>query len=140
MAIDTRGITALLSVYDMPASVRFYELLGFELADRSPTYEVVDGVEHFHWCTLRRGPAELMLNTEYDTGERPAERPAAEPQRFGIWFYIGCPDLDDAYRQLRAAGVQCEPPRLTMYGGERGFQTLSLHDPDGRGITLQWPV
>jgi catechol 2,3-dioxygenase-like lactoylglutathione lyase family enzyme len=137
VAIEVHDICALLSVYDMPETVRFYsELLGFELVSRAPTYETIDGVEHFHWCMLRNGSSYLMLNTEYDTGERPAERPALEQQRFGAWFFFGCADLDGARRQLEAAGVECDGPKLAGYG----FRTLSFHDPDGHGITLQHPV
>ena len=137
MAIKVHDICALLSVYDMPEAVRFYvELLGFELVSRAPTYETIAGVEHFHWCMLRNGSSSLMLNTEYDTGERPVERPAFEEQRFGSWFFFGCEDLDEARRQLEAAGVKCDGPNLAGYG----FLTLSFRDPDGHGITLQHPV
>jgi catechol 2,3-dioxygenase-like lactoylglutathione lyase family enzyme len=137
MAIKVHDICALLSVYDMPEAVRFYvELLGFELVSRAPTYETIAGVEHSHWCMLRNGSSSLMLNTEYDTGERPAERPAFEEQRFGSWFFFGCEDLDEARRQLEAAGVKCDGPNLAGYG----FRTLSVRDPDGHGITLQHPV
>jgi len=140
VAIEVRDICALLSVYDMPEAVRFYsELLGFEVVSRAPTYEVIEGVEHFHWCMLKNGDSQLMLNTEYDTGERPPERPAFAEQRFGAWFYFGCSDLDGAYEQLKAAGVKCEPPKVVKYGGEYGFRVISLRDPDGHGITLQWP-
>jgi catechol 2,3-dioxygenase-like lactoylglutathione lyase family enzyme len=137
MAIQAQSICALLSVYDMPVAVRFYtELLGFEVVSRSPTYQVLDGVEHFHWCMLRSGDSTLMLNTEYDAGERPPERPPFEQQRFGAWFFFGCADLDDARRQLEGAGVACDGPELVKYG----FRTLSFRDPDGHGITLQHPV
>lgn len=141
MAIEVHGLCALLSVYDMPAALAFYrDLLGFKLVARSPAYEVIDGVEHFHWCTLQRGSDTLMLNTEYDTGERPPQRPPFQQQPFGVWFYFACPDLDAAYRTLVAAGVHCEPPRLVRYGGRFPFRVLSLRDPDGHGITLQWPA
>ena len=113
MAIEVRDICALLSVYDMPEAIRFYtKLLGFEVVSRAPTYEVIDGVEHFHWCMLKNGEIKLMLNTEYDTGERPPQRPAVIEQPFGAWFFLGCPDVDGAYEQLRAAGVPCEPPTI----------------------------
>ena len=37
MALDVRGATTLLQVYDMPASVRFYrDVLGFEMVSHSP--------------------------------------------------------------------------------------------------------
>ena len=75
MALDVRGLTPLLSVYDMPTSVRFYrDLLGFDVAMHSPTIDEV----MFHSCLLRLGDAELMLNTEYEfNSERPAQRPPA---------------------------------------------------------------
>jgi glyoxylase I family protein len=135
MAIELRDVCALLSVYDMPTAVNFYcNLLGFELVSRAPTCEVIDGVEHFHWCLLKTLHAQLMLNTEYDTGERPSARPAHTDQPFGTWLFFGCPDVEGAYAQLQSAGVACEPPQLAPYG----FRTLSLRDPDGHGITLQW--
>jgi len=139
-AIGVKDVCALMSVWDMPATVRFYcELLGFEIVNRSPTYAVENGVELFHWCLLKSNSASIMLNTEYDEGERPAVRPAHDG-RFGTWFYYECPDVDAAYEALKAAGVECEPPKLTKYGGVDAFRTLSLRDPDGRGITLQQPI
>ena len=139
--IKVEDVCALMSVWDMPTTVRFYrELLGFEIVSRSPAYAVEEGEELFHWCTMRAGDATIMLNTEYDEGERPAVRPTGGEGRFGTWFFYGCPDVDGAYAKLKAAGVACDPPKLTKYGGKFGFLTLSLRDPDGRGITLQWPV
>jgi catechol 2,3-dioxygenase-like lactoylglutathione lyase family enzyme len=140
MAIEIRDGCTLMSVWDMPTTVRFYrELLGFEIVQRSPTYAMEGSEELFHWCMMRSNAACIMLNTEYDEGERPAERPHREETRFGTWFYYGCPDLDDAYEKLNAAAVGCKRPGLTMYGGKYGFRTLSFRDPDGHGITLQWP-
>jgi len=140
MPIEIRDGCTLISVWDMPTSVRFYhDLLGFEIVQRSPTYAVEDGEELFHWCMMRSNDAAIMLNTEYDEGERPAERPHQEEPRFGTWFYYGCPDVDAAHTKLQAAGVACKPPSLTKYGGKYGFRTLSFRDPDGHGITLQWP-
>jgi uncharacterized glyoxalase superfamily protein PhnB len=130
-----------MSVWDMLTAVRFYrDLLGFEIVQRSPTYAMEDGEELFHWCMMRANDATIMLNTEYDEGERPAERPRQDEPRFRTWFYYGCPDVDAAYAKLQAAGVACKAPCLTKYGGQYGFRTLSLRDPDGHGITLQWPV
>ena len=54
MAIDVRGVCALLQVYDMPTSVKFYrDKLGFEVVTTSP----VMGPDKFHWCLLRLGGA-----------------------------------------------------------------------------------
>ena len=134
--IEVKDVCALLGVFDMPKAVRFYcEVLGFALESRSPTYAVEDGVELFHWCMLRTNDGCLMLNTAYDEGERPAERPPLVNDPFGVWLFLGCPKVDEAYERLKAAGVECEPPRTAPYG----FRTVSFRDPDGHGITLQWP-
>ena len=139
--IEVKDVCTLMSVWDMPTTVRFYrELLGFEIVNSSPAYATEDGEELFHWCMMRAGDSYIMLNTEYDEGERPAERPQQGEQRFGTWFFYSCADLDRAYETLKAAGVECKPPSFTKYGGKYGFRTLAFRDPDGRGITLQHPV
>jgi glyoxylase I family protein len=136
-AIEVKDLCPLMSVWDMPTTVRFYrELLGFEIEARSPTYAVDAGQEMFHWCTMRAGNTYIMLNTEYDEGERPADRPVQGQERFGTWFYFRCRDVDGAYAKLQAAGVACQPPSIAEYG----FRFVSFRDPDGRNITLQWPV
>jgi len=138
MPIEIQGLCPLISVYDMPESVAFYtDVLGFEVLTRSPTYAIEDGVDLFHWALLRCGEAQLMINTAYDEGERPAERDRErEAQHRDTGLYLGCPDVDGAYAQLRELGVVCEPPEDASYG----MRQLSLRDPDGYGLTLQWRV
>lgn len=66
MAIDIRGLAPLLSVFDMPTSLRFYrEVLGLELISDSGQGE------NSGWCLLRLNGVEIMLNTAYDDDERP---------------------------------------------------------------------
>ena len=76
MAIDLRGVCPLLQVYDMPTAVKFYrDKLGFEVVTTSP----VMGPDKFHWCLLRLGGAEVMLNTAYEFDKErpvPADRGA----------------------------------------------------------------
>ncbi|MBM3782733.1 MAG: VOC family protein [Acidobacteria bacterium] len=135
MAIPVRGLTPLLQVYDMPASVRFYrDLLGFEIVEHSPTLD--NG--SFHWALLRLGGAELMLNTAY---EFDSERPVpADPARLAAHgdtcIYLGCPDVDAAFEEITAKGWPAGPPAIAPYG----MKQLYLKDPDGYGICLQWPV
>jgi glyoxylase I family protein len=139
-SIEIQDVCALLSVFDMPTAVRFYcDVLGFTIESRSPTYAVEDGVELYHWCTLKANDARIMLNTAYDEGQRPAKRPLQVEDPFGTWFFFGCANLDSAYERLKAAHVDCKPPQLVKYGGKYGFRTLAFRDPDGHGITLQWP-
>ncbi len=89
------------------------------------------------WAWLRQGDAAVMLNTAYDTGERPA---APEPARVAAHgdtsLFLGCPDLDGAYAHLVAHGVTAQPPRVAPYGMRQLYAT----DPDGYGLCFQWPA
>lgn len=133
MALDLRGLTILLQVYDMPASVHFYrELLGFEIVTASP---LLPG-NRFHWALLRRGEVELMLNTAYEFDE---ERPVpADPARVAAHgdtiLYFGCPDVDAVYDELRGKGIAVEPPEVARYG----MKQLNVRDPDGYALVFQW--
>lgn len=138
MAPRLSGLCPLIQVFDMPASIRFYrDVLGFEVVTNSPPYATEDGEPLFHWALLRCDGAELMLNTAYDEGERPAQPESLRTTGHGdCGFFIGCPDVDGAYRELQAKGVCCSPPHTARYG----MRQLSFSDPDGYGITLQWPA
>lgn len=136
MEFDLRGLCPLLQVFDMPRSLAFYrDCLGFEIVQAAPPAAAGDD---FGWCWLRRGSAEVMLNTAYDPE---AIRPAAEePGRVAAHddtcLYIGCPDVDGVYRYLIDRGVRCDPPTDAPYG----MKQLYLKDPDGFGLCFQWPV
>lgn len=135
MAIDVRGLTPLLQVYDMPTSIRFYrDLLGFEVVTTSP--KLGGDPDRFHWALLRLGGAELMLNTAYEfDSERPAERDRARTAAHddtGLFF--GCPDVDAAYEELRSKGVPVKPPVVAGYG----MKQLGVRDLDGYGLCFQW--
>lgn len=136
MAIEVRGVTPLLQVYDMPVSVHFYrDLLGFTVVTTSPPLGRED---RFHWCLLRFGNAEVMLNSAYEFDH---ERPAA-PNRDRMaahddtCLYFGCPDVDAAYQEFRARGVTVRQPKIAPYG----MKQLYLHDPDGFSLCFQWPA
>ncbi len=134
MAIDARGLTPLLGVYDMPTSVRFYrDVLGFEVAMSSPNLGAPD--QH-HWCLLRLGPCELMLNTAYEfDAERPVPPDPARVAAHGdTCVYIACPDVEAAWAQLTAKGLALEKPKVAPYG----MKQLYLRDPDGFGVCFQW--
>lgn len=125
--IEMRGLCPLIQVFDMNTSLQFYcELLGFEIVQKA---------EGNGWAWLRCGNAELMLNTAYDDGERPPNPDSARMmghQDTGL--FIGCPDIDGAYEQLRARGVEVSEPKVAWYG----MKQMYLKDPDGFGICFQW--
>jgi glyoxylase I family protein len=68
VGIGVRGLCPLISVFDMPTSLRFYrDILGFSEVAKSGRGDDVG------WARLRHGgDACLMLNSGYDTDERPA--------------------------------------------------------------------
>jgi glyoxylase I family protein len=136
MAIEVHGVCPYFEVYDMPSSIRFYrDLLGFEIVSTSPHRG--GDKDRFHWCLLRLGTAEIMLNTFYEFDE---QRPAIEDYlrehgHRGICLYFGCPDVDGAYAELVANGVAIDrPPTVAPYG----MKQMYLHDPDGFRLCFQW--
>ena len=134
MAIEVRGFCPYFEVYDMPASIRFYrDVLGFEVKSTSPA---LGGADRFHWVWLRHGSAELMLNTAYEfEGERPAVEDAGRVRGHGdCCLYLGCPDVDAAYEELRGEGAAVAKPHVARYG----MKQMYLRDPDGYGVCFQW--
>jgi len=132
MPVEMRGLCPLLQVYDMPTSVRFYrDLLGFEVFSSSPPRSPDD----CDWVWLKLGETELMLNTAFEFDSRPA---ASDPARIAAHddtcLFIGCPDVDEAYRCLLAKGLDVKPPKVAPYG----MKQLYLKDPDGFAICFQW--
>jgi len=132
MAIDIRGLAPLLAVFDMPASLHFYrDLLGFEIVSASGPGDDCG------WAMLRLNGVELMLNTAYDDGERPAAPDPARVAGHGdTALFFGCADLDGAYRRLRAQGLDVKEPAVAHYG----MKQLYVCDPDGYGLCFQWPA
>ena len=136
MPIAIRGIAPLLSVYDMPTAVHFYrDLLGFEAVTHSPALSAAP--DDYHWTLLRLDGHEIMLNTAYDEGERPAVPDARRIVAHGdSTLYLSCPDVDGAFRHLQALGLKVGRPVVAHYG----MKQLYLTDPDGYGLCFQWPV
>jgi len=131
MGIAIRGLCPLIQVFDMPTSLRFYrDVLGFEEVEKSGEGDDVG------WAWLRQGDAAVMLNTAYDSGERPPAPDAARVAAHGdTALFLGCRDLDQAYGHLVAHGVRAEPPKIAPYGMRQLYAT----DPDGYGLCFQWP-
>ena len=133
MALDVRGLTPLLQVYDMPTSIRFYrDVLGFEVVSTSP----VLGPDRFHWAWLRLGVAELMLNTAYESDDDrpPVPDKARRAAHDDTGLFFGCPDVEAAYAELRGKGVTASKPVVTGYG----MKQLYVRDPDGYNLCFQW--
>ena len=132
--IEARGLAPLLQVYDMPTAVQFYrDKLGFEVVTTSPP---LGGEDRFHWCLLRLGNDELMLNTAYEFDDQRPPRADHDGARghSDTCLFISCPDIDAAYNQLLERGVAVKPPTVAPYG----MKQLYLMDPDGFGLCFQW--
>ena len=133
MPIDIRGQCPLLSVFDMPASIKFYcDTLGFSIVatDGQPAPQC-------DWVLLRLNGTELMLNTAY---ERPHRPPLPDPARIAAHedtaIYFGCADVEGAYQHLRAHSLNVKEPRVAPYG----MKQLYIRDPDGYNLCFQWPA
>jgi catechol 2,3-dioxygenase-like lactoylglutathione lyase family enzyme len=113
MPVDMHGLCPLLQVYDMPTSVRFYrDLLGFEVLNSFPARSPDD----CDWVWLKQGETELMLNTAYDFDRRPTTRDTARVAGHDdIGLFIGCPDVDAAFRYLHDNGLDLKPPKVQPY-------------------------
>jgi len=132
MNFEIKGMSPLLSVFDMPTSLAFYRgVLGFEVIHDSGKGD------NSGWVMLQAADVTFMLNTAYDDDERPT---VPEPSHVAVHrdtcLYFGCPDPDAAYQYLKSNGIELEPPVNAYYG----MRQLYFYDPDGYNLCLQWPV
>jgi hypothetical protein len=75
MSFSPVGLTPLILVFDRTRSLAFYrDLPGFGVVFGSPEVETADG-RFSHSMGLRFGGAEVMLQTPYDSNERPLQAP-----------------------------------------------------------------
>lgn len=131
MSFSPLGLTPLIGVFDMLTALAFYrDILGFTVISASPEVETAEG-RFSHWMWLRFGKADIMLNTIYDSNERPLEPPKKTPR--DTVFYIGCSDIDLAYQELTQRGLKADPPKMAQYG----LKFFNAKDPDGYTIVIQ---
>jgi uncharacterized glyoxalase superfamily protein PhnB len=118
----------------MPRSLAFYrDLLGFEVVSASPEVSTAEG-RFSHWVWLRCGEVEIMLNTQYDSDERPAQAAEGRTAAHGdTCLYLGCADVDATFQQLTDRGLKASSPTKAPYGLKR----FSVKDPDGYEIVFQ---
>ena len=131
------SVTPLLQVFDMPLALAFYcGELGFAVVAHSPEVETSEG-RFFHWCLLQRDGAQLMLNTAYDSDERPSERDAALWAGHGhTVLFVDCPEIEALHAELAGRGLPVPPVRTSDYG----MRQIELTDPDGYGLCFQCPA
>jgi catechol 2,3-dioxygenase-like lactoylglutathione lyase family enzyme len=105
-------------VADMERSIRFYERLGFGVADRH-----VEGGK-LVWCWLEREHARLMLAR--------ADAPI-DPGEQAVLFWVYTQDLDALREHLASEGVETGPITDSDVGPRR---QLWLQDPDGYAVAV----
>jgi catechol 2,3-dioxygenase-like lactoylglutathione lyase family enzyme len=117
---DIQALSAVtLATAEMPASVRFYEAVGFR---------IVVGGEDAAFTTFRAGAG--FLNLQLDPAHAPV--PA-------IWgraiFWVA--DVDATHAALVAAGFAPTTVPTDAPWGERYFH---VHDPSGHEISFARPI
>jgi glyoxylase I family protein len=130
--MDIQYLCPLISVYDMNVSLQFYsDVLGFYI------HQSAGEKNDLGWVWLKRNNTDLMLNTAYETPDRPEQPDATrDAAHHDTILYLGCADVDAAYHELLSKGIKLGPPEIAPYG----MKQLYCHDPDGYGICFQWPV
>ena len=125
-------ICTLLQVFDMKKSLQFYcEILGFTI------HQFAGEKDDIGWVWLKWGSNDLMLNTAYETPDRPEKPDAARiAAHSDTAIYFGYEDVDAVYRDLLSKGVTTEPPNIAPYG----MKQLYLSDPDGYKLCFQWSM
>ena len=132
MSVDITYMTPLLSVFNMPAAIRFYrDILGFHVVSDS------GNGEDSSWVLLQLNDCNLMLNDQYEPGHAPPAPPADRVKwHHDTCLYFGSPEPDAVYEYLLTKGVDVKPPEIAGYG----MKQLYFHDPDGYNLCFQCPV
>jgi uncharacterized glyoxalase superfamily protein PhnB len=98
----------------MPASVEFYEKLGFHVEKRN---------DDWRWALLRSGECTLMVDESIDV------HPGA-PRSSVLYLYPD--DVLDFHAQLRRNGVMVPDLEVTFYG----MTEFRMEDPDGNRLWI----
>jgi catechol 2,3-dioxygenase-like lactoylglutathione lyase family enzyme len=132
MSIDLKGMTPLLQVFDMNNSLSFYrDKIGFQIIQSAGNGNNLD------WVLLKLNDVEIMLNTAFEWDNRPdSPDPLGISHHADTALYFGCPDIEEAYINLKAKGLDLEKPIITQYG----WKAIYLDDPDGYKICIHWPI
>src|SRR5262245_2916791 len=117
MSIPIRGLIPLLQVTSVPASIAFYERLGF----RNARTHTPEGDDAPVWAWLTGDDCGLMI------GE--SDEPVAADKGVMIYMYVN--DVAAKHAELKAAGVEVGEIEYPFWskGGE-----FLLKDADGYAI------
>jgi catechol 2,3-dioxygenase-like lactoylglutathione lyase family enzyme len=108
----------MLPVKSMPASVEFYEKLGFAVERRSDDWQ---------WAMLRFDDCRLMVDESINS------RPDA-PRQHVVYLYPE--NVVEYHQRLRAAGLAVPDLDITFYG----MTEFRIEDPDGNPLWIGQPT
>lgn len=115
MTIPFRSITGMAHVQDMPASIAFYEKIGFRVAGNF----VPPAQTEPSWAWLESGGASLMITQ--------ASEPVVAAQQT-VLFYLYTDDVAAKHAELAAAGISVSEITYPFYNARGEFR---ITDPDG---------
>ena len=104
----------MLPVSNMPASVAFYEKLGFSVEKRN---------DEWRWAMLCYSECRLMVDESINV-HPPLPRAAV--------LYLYPDDIAGYHRQLRASGVELPDLETSFYG----MTEFRMQDPDGNRLWI----
>ncbi len=107
-------ITPMLPVRSMPASVTFYEKLGFTVEQRN---------DEWRWAMLRFGECRLMVDESINV------HPDA-PRSSVLYLYPD--DVSRFHEQVRRNGLAVPDLEVTFYG----MTEFRIDDPDGNRLWI----
>lgn len=120
MTSPVRAVVAMAHVGSVPASLAFYEKLGFETGNTFTP----QGAAEPAWASLVSGSAELMITK--------ASHPFDAEQQ-AVLFYVYVDDVAAKHVELTAAGVACGDIRFEFYAPRGEFRVA---DPDGYTLMI----
>jgi uncharacterized glyoxalase superfamily protein PhnB len=104
----------MLPVKSMPASIEFYQKLGFSVEQRN---------DDWGWAMLRFDECRLMVDQSIN-GQPDAPRQSV--------LYLYPDDVVDYHRQVRSSGVVVPDLEVTFYG----LTEFRVKDPDGNRLWI----
>lgn len=110
--MSLKAITPMLPVRHLPASLPFYEKLGFVVQARNDSWG---------WARLALGKGEVMLDQSINT------HPGAPRQSV---LYLYPEDINAFHANARAQGLEVPDLERTFYG----MLEFRIDDPDGNRL------
>ncbi len=113
--LTLRSLVPLLDVRSVPASIKFYRKLGFDVAN---TFTAEGGTEPV-WAELTNGHARLMISRGRD---------AVRGAKQGLLLYLYTADVNGFRGEVLAAGVAAGTVEYPFWAPRGEFR---VDDPDG---------